>query len=102
MCSHIVSFFLFSCFSSNFACFAESTIKIGFSPQKSKKTHTKITKILVLKNWSKLVLKPGPSMLRNIIGPVFNTRIGSFFGGVILFFFKILFFLQGEHEKVKN
>ena len=31
-----------------------------------------------VKNWSKVVLKMGPSMLRNRIGPIFNTTVWSF------------------------
>ena len=65
--------FLFLC-SLNFAFFAENTIKIGVSappPQKKNKKTNKLTKFIV-KTWSKYKLKIGPSMLRNIIGPVFN------------------------------
>ena len=60
-----VFFFLF-CVSLNFACFAESTIKIGVSATKKK------IQILNAENWSNYKLKTGPSMLRNIIGPDFN------------------------------
>ena len=83
MCSQVVSFFLF-CVSLNFAFFAENTIKIGFQPKKKKK-NTKKTKKPSVKNWSKLALKTGPSMLRNKIGPVFNARNVVFFG--FFFFF---------------
>ena len=81
VCSQIVSFFLFRV-SLNFAFFAENTIKIGVSapPQKKRKkknTNKKKQKPSV-KNWSKLALKTGPSMLRNKIGPVFSARNGSF------------------------
>ena len=98
MCSQIVSFFLF-CVSLNFACFAENTIKIGVSAQKKKKQ--KKQKKPSVKNWSKLALKTGPSMLRNKIGPVFNARNGSF---VLFVCFFILFFLQRERDfqKQKN
>ena len=84
VCSQIVSFFLF-CVSLNFACFAENTIKIGVSAKKFKK-HTK-NKNPSVKNWSKLALKTGPSMLCNKIGPVFNATNGSFF---CFFFFLFL------------
>ena len=76
-----MSFFLF-CVSLNFACFAENTIQIGVSAkkQKKKKKNTKKkTKKPSVKNWSKLALKTGPSMLRNKIGPVFNARNVVFF-----------------------
>ena len=59
----------------------------------------------MLKNWSKLALKTGPSMLRNKIGPIFNARNVVFFCFLFLiFFWKILFFLQGEwdFQKQKN
>ena len=39
--------------------------------QKTKKQKIQNSKV---KNWSKLKLKIGPSMLRNIIGPVFNFK----------------------------
>ena len=76
------SVFLF-CVSLNFCIFAE-------------KEKTQKNKHPCVKNWSKLVLNTGPSMLRNIIGPAFNTRIGSFF--FLFCFWKILFFLQGERD----
>ena len=42
-------------------------------------------------------------MLRNKIGPVFNARNGSlFFGFFFVFFWKILFFLQGEWDFKKQ
>ena len=44
--------------------FAENTIKIGVSAKKQKQ------KKACVKTWSKVVLKNGPSMLRNKIGPV--------------------------------
>ena len=103
VCSQIVSFFLF-CVSLNFAFFAENTIKIGVSAKKKKK-NTKKNKKPSVKNWSKLALKTGPSMLRNKIGPVFNARNVVFFVLFFFFFFwKILFFLQGEwdFQKQKN
>ena len=88
MCSQIVSFFLF-CVSLNFAFFAENTIKIGVSaPPKKRKKHKKNKKPSV-KNWSKLALKTGPSMLRNKIGPVLTLEMGHFFC-----FFFLLFFLK--------
>ena len=57
----------------------------GFSQKKN--THKKKLKPSV-KNWSKLALKTGPSMLRNKIGPVFNARNGSF---VLVYFSFVLF-----------
>ena len=56
-------FFIF-CVSFNFALFAENTIKIGVSAKKTKNKKKQNSKV---KNWSKLKLKTGPSMLRNII-----------------------------------
>ena len=79
-------FFLF-CVSLNFAFFAENTIKIGVSANKKKKKNTKKNKKPSVKNWSKLALKTGPSMLRNKIGPVFNARNVVFFLFVFLLFF---------------
>ena len=64
--------FSFLCFF-KFCIFAENTIKIGFQPKTKEKKHKKNKKPSV-KNWSKLALKTGPSMLRNKIGPVFNAR----------------------------
>ena len=60
--------------------FAENTIKIGgFSKKKEK--HTKKTK--------NLVLKTGPSMLRNKSGPGFNARnVVLFFVSFSSFFFE--------------
>ena len=75
-------FFLF-CVTLNFALFAENTIKIGVSAQKK---NTKKTKKPSVKNWSKLALKTGPSMLRNKLGPVFNAR------NVVCFCFFFFFF----------
>ena len=48
-------------------------------------------------------LKIGPSMLRNLIGPVFELKM-CFGGCFFCLFLKILFFLQGERyfEKNKN
>ena len=71
------------CVSLNFACFAENTTKIGFSTQKKHKKNKKPS----VKNWSKLALKTGPSMLRNKIGPVFNARN-------VVFFVNFSFFLK--------
>ena len=86
MCSQIVSFFLF-CVSLNFAFFAENTIKIGVSAKKKRKKTQKKNKKPSVKNWSKLALKTGPSMLRNKIGPVFNARNVVFFCFLFLLFF---------------
>ena len=80
-------FFSFLCFF-KFCIFAENTIKKqGFQPppppkKKRKKKHKKNP---CVKNWSKLVSKTRPSMLRNIFGPIFNTRI------VFFCFFSCLF-----------
>ena len=84
MCSQIVSFFLF-CVSLKFAFFAENTIKIGVSANKKKKKKTKKNKKPSVKNWSKLALKTGPSMLRNKIGPVVNAKNVVFFVCFLLF-----------------
>ena len=93
-------FFLFLCFF-KFCSFAENTIKIGVSaPQKRKKKHKKKQKPSV-KNWSKLALKTGPSMLRNKIGPVFNARNVVFFVYFLLFFEKSSSFCR-ENEIFKN
>ena len=80
-------FFSFLCFF-KFCIFAENTIKIGVSAKKKRKKHTKKNKKPSVKNWSKLALKTGPSMLRNKIGPVFNAR------NVVFFVFFFLFFLK--------
>ena len=88
VCLQIVSFFLF-CVSLNFALFAENTIKIGVSAKTKKKKNTKKNKKPSVKNWSKLALKTGPSMLRNKIGPVFNARNVVFFLFLSSFFLKI-------------
>ena len=88
-------FFSFLCFF-KFCIVAENTIKIGVSAKKKRKKKTKKNKKPSVKNWSKLALKTGPSMLRNKIGPVFNARNVVFFVLFSSFFEKILFFLQGE------
>ena len=91
------SVFFLSCVSlKKFAVFAESTINIGVS---SKKQKHKINKNYCVKNWSKVVIKTGPSMLCNIVGPILNTRIGSFFVFALLF---ILFFLRGKQDFQKQ
>ena len=72
MCSQIVFFFFVFLCLFQFCIFAQNIIKIEVKNSK-------------VKNWSKLKLKTGPSMLRNKIGPVFNARDGSFF--VSFFFF---------------
>ena len=99
MCSQIVSFFLF-CVSLNFAFFAENTIKLGVSAKKKRKKNTKNKKPSV-KNWSKLALKTGPSMLRNKIGPVFNARNVVFLFLFLLFLEKSSSFCR-ENEISKN
>ena len=76
-------FFSFLCFF-KFCIFAENTINIGVSPKQRK--NTKTNRKTSVKNWSKLALKTGPSMLRNKIGPVFNARNESFFVYFLLFF----------------
>ena len=68
VCSQIVSFFLFVFLSILHFCW--NHYKNGGFSQKQKKQ----SKILKKKNWSKLKLKIGPSMLHNIIGPLFNFR----------------------------
>ena len=80
VCSQIVSFFSFLCFF-KFSIFCWKHYKNrGFSKTwKNKKPS--------VKNWSKLALKTGPSMLRNKIGPVFNARNVVFFGFFFFFFF---------------
>ena len=77
---------VFFCVSFNFAFFAENTIKYGFQ---QKKQNSKV------KKWSKLKLKSGPIMLRNIIGPLFLTLKRLCF---FVFFFGLFFKnpLQGE------
>ena len=80
-------FFSFLCFF-KFCIFAENTIKIGVSAKRKKGKKTQKKKKPSVKNWSKLALKTGPSMLRNKIGPVFNARNGSFVFVYFLFFLK--------------
>ena len=70
----------------------------GFSPPLQKKKQEK-QKLLCyklvqgcVKNWSRVVLKTGPSMLYNKIGPMFNTRNRSFL------LKKKHSFLQGERD----
>ena len=86
VCSQIVSFFSFLRFF-KFCIFAENTIKIGVSAKKKRKKTQKKNKKPSVKNWSKLALKTGPSMLRNKIGPVFNARNVVFFLFLFLLFF---------------
>ena len=52
-------------------------------------------------NWSKVVLKTGPSMLCNKSGPMFNITFWSFWF-FCAFVLKILFFLQGERDVQKQ
>ena len=42
------------------------------------------------------MLKTGPSMLRNIIGPIFNTRIGSFVVHFLFFEYSSSFCRENE------
>ena len=98
VCSQIVSFFLF-CISLNLSFFAENTIKYGVSAQTK---NTKKTKKASVKNWSKLALKTGPSMLRNKIGPVFHARNGSFVFVCFLFVFEKSSSFCRENEIFKN
>ena len=76
-----VFFFVPFCVSFNSACFAENTIKIGVSAKTKQNT-----KKCCVKNRSKVVLKIGPIMLCNKIGPVFNTTFWSFFFNLLIFF----------------
>ena len=70
----------------------------GFGQQKHKKNNESC-----VKSWSKVVLKTGPSMLRNKIGPVFNTTFRSFVCFTCCFcFWKLIFFLQGERDFQKQ
>ena len=68
-----------------FACFAQSTIK---------KTH-------ILNVWSKYKLKTGPSMLRNIIGPIFHL-LNCVFGLLFLLVVEKSFSFCTENETVEN
>ena len=70
-------FFSFLCFF-KFCIFAENTIKIGF--QQTKERTRKTIQIWNVKNWSKYKLKIGPSMLRNITGPVLSLGKCVLFG----------------------
>ena len=74
-----VLFFL-CCF--KFACFAENTIKIVFSAKAT----------TCVENWCKVVLKIGPSMLRNKLDQFSTQEMGLFFGG------GGILFVQGERE----
>ena len=86
VCWQIVSFFLsFLCFFKFFMFSWKHFKNRGFSQNKKKKNTNK-NKQPSVKNWSKLALKTGPSMLHNKIGPVFNDRNGPF-----LFFFLLFF-----------
>ena len=83
------AFLLFGVFLHCF--FAEDTIKLWFQPKRE--TSSKIANNCV-ENWSKVVSKLCPSMMRNTIGSISNTTIWSSF----------LLFLQGErdlHQKKK-
>ena len=100
VCSQIVSFFFFV-FLSIFAFFAENTIKIGISAPKKNKKKQKKKQNSKVKNWSKLKSKTGPSMLRNIIGPVFDFNLLSFLLFFLLFFQKSSSFCR-ENEIFKN
>ena len=98
VCSQIVSVFAF-CVSFNFAFFAENTIKIGVSAKKKEKKKKQNSKV---KNWSKLKLKTGPSMLRNIIGPIFNFRNCICFCCLLLLVFQKTSSFCRENEIFKN
>ena len=94
-------FFSFLCFF-KFCIFCWKHYKNrGFS-QKKKKKNTKKNKKPSVKNWSKLALKTGPSMLRNKIGPVFNARNVVFFLFVFLLFFEKSSSFCRENEIFKN
>ena len=69
-------FFIF-CVSFKFCSFAENAINIGVSAKNKKQKNNKLFK---------LKIGPGPSMLRNIIGPVFNLQKCVFFGCFLLVF----------------
>ena len=85
-----------------FCMFAENTIKIGVSAPPQKKKNTKKNKKPSVKNWSKLALKTGPSMMRNKIGPAFNARNGSFVFGYLFFFLSSSFCRENEIFKNKK
>ena len=72
----------------------------GFS--QTKKTHKKNKKRPSVKNWSKLALKTGPSMLRNKIGPVLTLEMGLLF--LFIFFLEksSSFYRENEIFKTKN
>ena len=76
--------------------------KTGVSaPPKKKKTQKKQKPSV--KNWSKIALKTGPSMLRNKIGPVFNARNGSFFWSLVsIFFLKYPLLSEGRTRSSKQ
>ena len=73
--------------------FAENTINSGSSIFE-KQNDPKCQKGWA-KTWSKVVSKLGPRMLRNIIGPRFDSKNGSF---VFFSFWKISFPLQKEDD----
>ena len=54
------------CVSLNFAFLLKTLQNRGFNQKTTKKNN----KFYKLRNWSKYKLKTGPSMLRNIIGPI--------------------------------
>ena len=95
-----VFFFFLFCVSLNFALFAEKTIKRGFS--QNKKKNTQINKTPSVKNWSKLALKTGPSMLRNKLDQFSTLELGHCFVYFSSCFLKVLFFLQGERDFQNN
>ena len=90
VCSQIVSVFLFGV-SLNFACCAENTKNVA-SAKKQK---------YCVQSWSKVVLQTGPSMLRNKIGPVFNTTCWSLFCLFLVVFWKLYSFCR-ENEIQKK
>ena len=71
VCSQLVCFFFWCVF--KFGFFPENTIESWLQPKNKK--HKQTTNACA-KNCSKCKLNIGPSMLRNKVGPVFNT---SFF-----------------------
>ena len=98
LCSEMV-FLIFWCGLKN-ADFAENTIQIVVSACFEKKEKCQKRQKGWVKTWSKVESKLGPSMLRNIIGPSFDSKNGNV---VLLFFFwRISFSLQKEEELWKK
>ena len=64
--------------------------KKGVSTPPPKKKNQKNKKKTKVKNWFKLKLKIGPSMLRNIIGPMFLASKNVFCCSLFCFFYILL------------